>query len=664
MVSFSALLSDLKAVFPSRVPFSSHIIGPDQKIKGDRACKRCKDWFPAMTNLYQTRCKRCTKTAQFGNKEGGRRQYCADHKEEGMINLGSTKCECGKTANYGVVGGRRTHCAEHKTEGMIDKRTGKSNPGVVPRRAPSPEVVPRLAPKPVVAGTVVEKATAAFVEARAAAVDFGTRSGEREVVDAGTSAPSGRTLGEPTPTAGVFVPSTTLSRAAGAPGEDQGESTAVGAQEEGTWSPASPASPEVSPAPATPSECDGGGEETVARLATRFVGLTVAVTGAGQRAAASPSNVEMVSTGALDVLAEVASEAGPAGVQVEWEGGAASTALTVAAASRVAAAGNDGREERMAPAAGAVAAGQVGPEELVDASPASAPASTSDGGGDEVVARLADRFVELTTAVTGAGQGAGAERESHVLPAPPAPPAVSSGDSVGGGNGRGVPTDAAAVSRSTTVAGDVVRKRSSRVPGTSALESPCLVRLLAQIRANDSAVTVLKLHNCIPADSSALVIDAVLEALLLNSNCQALYIQNQSNGLGDEQLVKLAKVLQRGNIWCLNAGENSGISTPAWWHFVKEVEKTNVTVSAESACTMSPIFPDHECFHFAEQLTTVFSAWLTLIVRTAQHAFLSECIPVGLKRAMRTAIRVNRAKHTRHRSASNIDVIKRCTHMW
>ncbi|CAM9711328.1 unnamed protein product [Ectocarpus sp. 6 AP-2014] len=277
----------------------------------------------------------------------------------------------------------------------------------------------------------------------------------------------------------------------------------------------------------------------------------------------------------------------------------------------------------MAPAAGAVAAGQVGPEELVDASPASAPASTSDGGGDEFVARLADRFVELTTAVTGAGQGAGAERESHVLPAPPAPPAVSSGDSIGGGNGSGVPMDAAAVSGSTTVAGDVVRKRSSRVPGTSALESPCLVRLLAQIRANDSAVTVLKLHNCIPADSSALVIDAVLEALLLNSNCQALYIQNQSNGLGDEQLVKLAKVLQRGNIWCLNAGENSGISTPAWWHFVKEVEKTNVT-----------------------------------------HAFLSECIPVGLKRAMRTAIRVNRAKHTRHRSASNIDVIKRCTHMW
>ncbi|CAN0159343.1 unnamed protein product [Ectocarpus fasciculatus] len=184
-----------------------------------------------------------------------------------MINLGSTKCECGKTANYGVVGGRRTHCAEHKTEGMTDKRTGKSNPGVVPRRTPSPEVVPSLAPKPVVAGTVVEKATAAFVEARAAAVDFVTRSGEREVVDAGTSAPSGRTLGEPTPTAGVFVPSTTLSRAAGAdvPGEDQGASTAVGAQEEGTWSPASTASPAVSPAPARPSECDGGGEEMVAR---------------------------------------------------------------------------------------------------------------------------------------------------------------------------------------------------------------------------------------------------------------------------------------------------------------------------------------------------------------------------------------------------------------
>ncbi|CAM9711257.1 unnamed protein product, partial [Ectocarpus sp. 6 AP-2014] len=139
MVYFSALLSDRFRKSNSCVSFARalYIIGPDQKIKGNRACKQCKDWFPDMTNLRTTQCKGCTKAAQFG-KEGGRRQYCVDHKEEGMINLGSVKCECGKTANYGAAGGRRTHCAEHKTEGMVDKRTGKSKPEVVPRPAPSP----------------------------------------------------------------------------------------------------------------------------------------------------------------------------------------------------------------------------------------------------------------------------------------------------------------------------------------------------------------------------------------------------------------------------------------------------------------------------------------------------------------------------------------------
>ncbi|CAB1108237.1 unnamed protein product [Ectocarpus sp. CCAP 1310/34] len=168
-----------------------------------------------------------------------------------------------------------------------------------------------------------------------------------------------------------------------------------------------------------------------------------------------------------------------------------------------------------------------------------------------------------------------------------------------------------------------VPRRSSRVVGSSALESPSVVHLLAQIRTDDPRVEVLKLHNYIPADVSTPVIDAVLEALMLN-NCQALYIQNVSNGLRDEQLMMLAKVLRKGNIWCLNAGENSKIKPSTWCDFVKEIDKTGVT-----------------------------------------HAYLSEeCIPIGLKKAMRTAIRANRVKHTRHKSASNVKVIRRCTNMW
>lgn len=44
------------------------------------------------------------------------------------------------------------------------------------------------------------------------------------------------------------------------------------------------------------------------------------------------------------------------------------------------------------------------------------------------------------------------------------------------------------------------------------------------------------------------------------------------------KVAALAKVLRRGNIWCLNAGENYKVKLSTWWEFVKEIESTNVTV--------------------------------------------------------------------------------------
>ncbi|CAM9837127.1 unnamed protein product [Scytosiphon promiscuus] len=111
---------------------------------------------------------------------------------------------------------------------------------------------------------------------------------------------------------------------------------------------------------------------------------------------------------------------------------------------------------------------------------------------------------------------------------------------------------------------------------------------------------------------------------MVNENCQALYIQNFNEGFREEQVAALAKVLRRGNIWCLNAGENYKVELATWWQFVEEIKSTNVT-----------------------------------------HAYLSEhVITAELKKAMRDAIRTNRAKHTRHKSASNLEVIRRCTNMW
>lgn len=167
-------------------------------------------------------------------------------------------------------------------------------------------------------------------------------------------------------------------------------------------------------------------------------------------------------------------------------------------------------------------------------------------------------------------------------------------------------------------------RRSNRRVGASVLYMPRTRRLLEQIRTDAPEVEVLRLHHYLGPGVGTVVIDAVLDALVVNSNCQALYIQNFNDGFGDKQLLALAKVLEVGNIWCLNAGENYGVSLAAWWDFAKQLQQTKVT-----------------------------------------HAYISDhVIPSELKHAMRKSIRDNRCKHTRHSKASNIHVIRQCKNMW
>lgn len=177
--------------------------------------------------------------------------------------------------------------------------------------------------------------------------------------------------------------------------------------------------------------------------------------------------------------------------------------------------------------------------------------------------------------------------------------------------------------KNTTVRAKVGgRSGTKRVPGQSQLTSPSVVKLLKQIRGNAAEVEVLRLHNYIGPGVSHAVIDAVLVALMHNSNCQALYIQNVN--LVDYQIPKLLDVLKRGNIWCLNAGENDGVNPETWAKFVKELPNTNLT-----------------------------------------HAYVSEhYIPNDVKNAFRKAIRDNRKNHDRHASISNIRVIKQIKNMW
>jgi len=75
-----------------------------------------------MIDVINKRCKDCNKIPGYGF-EGGKAEYCADHKKERMINVKDKRCkedECGKIPFFGNKGGKAGYCAEHKKEGMID----------------------------------------------------------------------------------------------------------------------------------------------------------------------------------------------------------------------------------------------------------------------------------------------------------------------------------------------------------------------------------------------------------------------------------------------------------------------------------------------------------------------------------------------------------------
>jgi hypothetical protein len=69
-------------------------------------------------------------------------------------------------------------------------------------------------------------------------------------------------------------------------------------------------------------------------------------------------------------------------------------------------------------------------------------------------------------------------------------------------------------------------RRSVRQPSKSALNAPKVKELIEKLRSNDSDMVVLKMKKyCSDLDTPQIVIDAVLDALEENTNCEALYIQ-------------------------------------------------------------------------------------------------------------------------------------------
>ncbi|CAJ1970304.1 unnamed protein product [Cylindrotheca closterium] len=170
-------------------------------------------------------------------------------------------------------------------------------------------------------------------------------------------------------------------------------------------------------------------------------------------------------------------------------------------------------------------------------------------------------------------------------------------------------------------------RRSVRQPSKALLSAKPLRMLIEKLKHNDPEVVVLKMKKYInDPNAPSVVLDAALDALEENTNCQTLYIQNFNEGMRDKQVIHLLRILQnpKCKIWCLNIGENYNVKTRTWDKFTKGLKKTKIT-----------------------------------------HMYASEhTITTEMKDEIRASIRNNRQKHDMHINPENLHVIVQCTHCW
>eukprot|EP00522_Entomoneis_paludosa_P002993 CAMPEP_0172471198 /NCGR_PEP_ID=MMETSP1065-20121228/67694_1 /TAXON_ID=265537 /ORGANISM="Amphiprora paludosa, Strain CCMP125" /LENGTH=1100 /DNA_ID=CAMNT_0013229291 /DNA_START=10 /DNA_END=3312 /DNA_ORIENTATION=- len=170
-------------------------------------------------------------------------------------------------------------------------------------------------------------------------------------------------------------------------------------------------------------------------------------------------------------------------------------------------------------------------------------------------------------------------------------------------------------------------RRSARMPSRCALNSPKVKQLIHNLTTNHPDMVVLKMKKYVPDSATPqVVINSVLDALEENTNCQSLYIQNYNEGMKDEEMLRLMKILQMPtcNIWCLNIGETYKVKRRTWKKFAKGLRHTKITHMYASEHTISPELKDY----------------------------------------IRERIRRNRSKHNMHVDPENLDTIVKCTHCW
>ena len=167
-------------------------------------------------------------------------------------------------------------------------------------------------------------------------------------------------------------------------------------------------------------------------------------------------------------------------------------------------------------------------------------------------------------------------------------------------------------------------RRSGRDPSVGYLDRSEVKILLSKIRGDHADTVILKLKDHLMSDINSVVLDEIIAALGANKVCQALYFQNLSKAMNDEQLAALVLLVKKKKIWCMNLGENYNVTTNGWVLFCNSLPMTFVT-----------------------------------------HLYVSEhVISSDLKNKIRSHIRENRKKHDKHCSLKNIHVIEKCTNMW
>ena len=88
-------------------------------------------------------------------------------------------------------------------------------------------------------------------------------------------------------------------------------------------------------------------------------------------------------------------------------------------------------------------------------------------------------------------------------------------------------------------------RRSGRDPSVGYLDRTEVKVLLIKIRSNHADTVILKLKDHLMSDINSVVLDEIILALYSNKVCQALYFQNLSKAMNDEQLTALIQLLKK-----------------------------------------------------------------------------------------------------------------------